>query len=129
MSLSPGFTSDEIRALVLEYERQPHGTKAAWLRGKGLKVTRFRRWRDAVLEGDLDRGLVPREGSSMMNPKQRRQSAAELARQEAREAELLARIAQLEATNEVLGKAIGLLHQLSEQEPDTPETNEPSSSS
>ena len=41
---------------------------------------------------------------------------------------MLARIEELEATNDVLGKAIGLLHKLSEHEPDTPPMSEPTSS-
>ena len=43
-------------------------------------------------------------------------------------ARLNARIEELEATKDVLGKAIGLLHKLSEHEPDTPMTSEPASS-
>lgn len=49
--------------------------------------------------------------------------------QEAENERLRARVQELEATNEALGKAIGLLHQLSEQEPGPSQTNEPSSSS
>ena len=127
MAIAPGYTDDEIRAFVHAYERQPYGSKGAWLRGQGIKIDRFYRWRDAVFDGDLDRGLVPREGSLMTPPKQRRRVARQNAQQDAENEQLRARVRELEQTNEALGKAIGLLHQLNEQEPDTPTTSEPPS--
>ena len=37
MSISPGFTAAEIREFVHEYQVQPHGQKALWLRAaRGL---------------------------------------------------------------------------------------------
>lgn len=47
-----------------------------------------------------------------------RQRARERAKQEAELARLNARVRELEETNTAPGKAIGLLHQLSEQEPE-----------
>ncbi|MSW42905.1 MAG: hypothetical protein F2842_11905 [Actinobacteria bacterium] len=44
--------------------------------------------------------------------------AAERAAHAAQLAALQARVNELEAVNDALGKAIGLLHQMSEQEPD-----------
>ncbi|MGB3354939.1 MAG: hypothetical protein WBB00_19485 [Mycobacterium sp.] len=56
--------------------------------------------------------------------------AARQARDEAELARLRARVGELEATNEVLGKAIGLLHERNAQEPDeAPPTNDPDDSS
>ena len=63
MSISAGFTTEEIREFVNEYEVQRYGQKGAWLAGRGVSYEQLRRWRAAVFEGDLDRGLIPREGS------------------------------------------------------------------
>ena len=134
MSITPGFTTAEIRELVHEYQLVAHGQKAAWLAQRGLRYHHVIKWRKAVFGGNLDRGLVPRQARGMtLPPKQRtelaKQRAAERAEHEAETERLQARIRELEETNAALGKAIGLLHQLSEQEPDTPETNGPRDSS
>jgi hypothetical protein len=55
--------------------------------------------------------------------------AAEVDRHEAELARLQARVRELEQTNEALGKAIGLLHARSEEEPDAIPTNDPGDSS
>lgn len=134
MSVSAGFTTQEIREFVHEYLVQPHGQKAVWLSGRGVSYDRLRRWRLAVFEGDLDRGLIPREGSAMAVPPGERsaverQRAREHAAHEAEVARLNDRVRELEETNTALGKAIGLLHQMSEQEPDaTPPPSAPSAS-
>ncbi|MEI8082094.1 MAG: hypothetical protein WCI74_09650 [Actinomycetes bacterium] len=134
MSISVGFTAEEIREFVHEYEVQSHGRKAAWLSAQGVSYDRLRRWRSAVFEGDLDRGLIPRHGSAMTIPpggrtSLERQRARERAAQEAEVARLNARVRELEVTNTALGKAIGLLHQLSEQEPAaTPTPTDPPAS-
>ena len=122
MSISAGFTADEIREFVLEYQALPQGRKGPWLSARGVPYERLRRWRAAVFEGDLDRALIPREGSPMTIPPSNRTSiararAAERAAHDAEVAKLNARVRELEQTNEALGKAIGLLHQRSEQEP------------
>ena len=135
MSISAGFTADEIREFVLEYQTLPQGRKGPWLTARGVPYERLRRWRAAVFEGDLDRALIPREGSPMTIPPSNRTSiararAAERAAHDAEVAKLNARVRELEQTNEALGKAIGLLHQMSEQEPAaTSTTSSPSSSS
>lgn len=135
MSISAGFTTEEIREFVHQYEVQPHGHKAIWLEGQGLSYYRLRRWRSAVFDGDLDRGLIPREGGLMTFPAEKRsaverQRAKERAAHAAEVAGLSARVRELEQTNDALGKAIGLLHQLSEQEPAAaPTTTDPSDSS
>jgi len=128
VSIAPGYTGDEVREFVYEYERQPWGTRQGWLDERGVSRDRFRRWRNTVFDGDLDRGLIPREGSRMTSPSSRRRAAKQHDEQAAENERLQARVRELEATNEALGKAIGLLHQLSEQEPGTSETSEPNSS-
>lgn len=134
MSISAGFTAEEIREFVLEYQALPQGQKGRWLAGRGVPYERLRRWRAAVFEGDLDRALIPREGSPMTVPPSNRTAiararAAERAAHDAEVAKLNARVRELERTNEALGKAIGLLHQMSEQEPAAaPTTTDPSGS-
>jgi hypothetical protein len=139
MSVSPGFTAEEIREFVYEYHRQRHGTKFAWLRERGFSEDQIRRWRKAVFDGDIDRALIPREGSPMTVPPGKRSAfersiAAERDAHAAQIAKLQARNLELEGVNAALGKAIGLLHQLNAQEPDaapttTATTNDPSGSS
>lgn len=128
MSIEPGYTDEEIRAAVYEYERLPHGTKGAWLDSQGIHRSSLSRWRNAVFDGDLARGMIPREGGVMTSPNQRRRLTRHHGQSESDNDQLRARIRELEAANEALGKAIGLLHQLNAQEPDTPETNEQPSS-
>lgn len=128
MSIAPGFTDEEVRAFVYEYERLPQGTKQKWLDKHGIGRNRIRKWRSTVFEGDLDRGLTPRVGRSITPSSHRRRIALDHAQIESDNEQLRARVRNLEATNEALGKAIGLLHQLSEQEPETPETTEPPTS-
>jgi hypothetical protein len=102
-----------------------------WLAGQGVTYHRFRRWQAAVFEGELDRGLIPREGSDVTVPPAKRTAsarmrAAEAQRHEAEIARLQARVDELEQVNEALGKAIGLLHASSEEEPDAaPATSDP----
>lgn len=130
MSISPGYTNDEIRQIVHGYEHQPFGTKRDWLQEQGVSYDRFLRWRTAVVAGDLDRGLVPRQGGAMTSPRRRRAIVdhCNAHDQQAELDRLTKRVQELEATNEAPGKAIGLLHKLNEHEPDTTRTTEPSSS-
>ena len=132
MSITVGFTAAEIVEFVYQYQRQPHGQKASWLAGQGVTPHRLRRWRAAVFDGDLDRGLIPRDGGVMSSPTERSALVreAEIAQRDAELARLQARVHELEQTNEALGKAIGLLHAINEEEPDaTPTTNDLSVSS
>jgi hypothetical protein len=134
MSITPGFTAAEICELVHEYHGLSYGRKAVWLLERDISRNRLRRWSAAVYDGDLERGLIPREDGRMTIPPGKRSAlekarAAEQARHEAEVAELTARIRKLEGSNDALGKAIGLLHSLSEEEPaDTPTTPDPSNS-
>jgi hypothetical protein len=135
VSISAGFSIAEIREFVVEYQRVPHGCKGPWLAAQGVSGGQFRRWQAAVFSGDLDRGLIPREGGEMTVPPALRNAlakvdAARQARDEAELARLRARVGELEATNEVLGKAIGLLHEMNAHEPDAAlPTNDPDDSS
>ena len=135
MSVTVGYTADEVRELVHEYYLQPYGTRGAWLEARGVTRSRIRQWYLAVFVGDLDRGLVPREGGGVTNPagmrvSRERQAARERAAHEAEVVRLNERIQQLEQVNDVLGKAIGLLHAMSEHEPDeSPTPSDPLPSS
>jgi hypothetical protein len=132
VSITAGFTAAEIVEFVYEYQRQSYGQKACWLAGQGVTSHRLRRWRAAVFDGDLDRGLIPRDGGVMSSPTERSALVreAENAQRDAELARLQARVHELEQTNEALGKAIGLLHARNEEEPDAaPTTNDPSVSS
>lgn len=135
MSIGLGLTLEEIREFVHEYHVQPYGQKGFWLAERGVTEARLRRWRSAVFEGDLDRGLIPREGGPVTVPPGKRTAlerarAAERAAHEAEVAKLTARIRELEGTNDALGKAIGLLHAMSEHEPaSSPTTPDPPDSS
>ena len=135
MSISPGFTPTEIRELVVEYQLLPYGQKGPWLAAQGVSNRQFRRWQATVFDGDLDRGLIPREGGGMTVPPAKRtaRSKAHVAKQDGDADELIrlrARVGELEATNEALGKAIGLLHAMNAEEPDAaPTTSDPDDSS
>ncbi len=134
MTVSVGFTVVETREFVHEYLLQPWGQKALWLAARGVSYNQLRRWQAAVFEGDVDRRLVPRKGSGMSVPPGKRTAlekarAAERAAHAVEVAKLNERIAQLEGTNDALGKAIGLLHALNEHEPsDAPPSSDPSTS-
>lgn len=134
MSISPGFTAAEIREFVVEYHLLPHGQKGLWRAAQGVSVRQLKRWQAAVFDGDLDRGLIPREGVAMtVSPAKRTAAAMAAAAKQDREddelARLRARVGELEATNEALGKAIGLLHALNAHEPDAAQTSFPEDSS
>jgi hypothetical protein len=135
VSISPGFTSAEIREFVVEYHLLPHGQKGLWRAAQGVSVRQLKRWEAAVFAGDLDRGLIPREGVGMRVPPAKRTAVAMAAaakqdRDDDELARLRARVGELEATNEALGKAIGLLHAMNVEEPDAaPRTSDPEDSS
>lgn len=127
MSISPGFSPSEIRELVVEYQLVPHGQKGPWLAAQGVSNRQFRRWQAAVFDGDLDRGLIPREGGAVTVPPAKRRALAQMDeakqnRDDAELARLQARVRELEAANDALGKAIGLLHEMNVHEPDATPT-------
>lgn len=135
MSITPGFTVAEIRALVHEYIQLPHGEKTPWMADQPFTYGLMKRWRIALFQGDLDRGLIPREGSPMTIHRNERTAmeksrAGEHVAHAAEVAKLSARVRELEDTNTALGKAIGLLHAINDREPATPQpkTDETSAS-
>jgi hypothetical protein len=134
LTVSVGFTAVEIREFVHEYQVQPWGQKLLWLAAQEVSYKQLRRWQLTVFEGDLDRRLVPREGGPMtVSPGKRtaleKARAAERAAHEVEVARLSERIRVLEGTNDALGKAIGLLHAMNEQEPgEDPQTSDRSTS-
>lgn len=117
-----GRTVDEVRGMVYEYERLPHGEKAQWRQARGVAQSTMNRWRDAVFEGDLDRGLVPRKSGGMASSSERRLVARYQAAHEAEVARLEERVRELQSVNDMLGKAIGLLHEMNAHEPVAPPT-------
>lgn len=132
--VSQGFTRDEIREMVHQYHLQPYGTKKTWLAKQSMTEWTFRRWRKLVFEGDLDRNLLPREHGGMARTNGElsafeKARAKEIAEHQSEVEQLKSRIRELEGTNTALGKAIGLLHELSVPEPETAQTNDPKSSS
>ncbi|MBK5238923.1 MAG: hypothetical protein JJE28_07435 [Actinomycetales bacterium] len=134
MSITPGFTSVEIREFVHEYQMVKHGQKGVWLTAHGISEEIIRRWRLAVFQGDIDRGLIPREGGVMTISPGERGALQKIRTAERNEhvqevAKLNARIRELEDISTALGRAIGLLHSLNEQEPSTtPTPSSPSDS-
>jgi hypothetical protein len=135
VSITAGFSPTEIREFVVDYQLLPYGQKGPWLAALGVSNRQFRRWQTAVFDGDLDRGLIPREGIGMTDPPAKRRAlvkadAARVDRDAAELARLQARVRELEATNEALGKAIGLLHAMNVEGPDAAQlTNDPGDSS
>src|SRR5699024_10611564 len=122
MTGTPGYTTGEIREYVQAYDLVPHGQKGAWLARQPFSRHQMQRWRMMVFEGDLQRGLVPRKaGGGTLSRGERSALAQDRAREkaehEAQIQRLQARVDELEGVNEALGKAIGLLHEMSEQEP------------
>lgn len=119
MSVTPGYTDQEIIEYVHAYDCAPHGTKQHYLTEHGLTNDRMRRWRRIVYDGNIDKGLDPRNTKGMNTSNPKRRSTAELESKRAqRIAELEGRITELEDantvlrnSNEALGKAIGLLHE------------------
>lgn len=127
MSVSVGFSAEEIGEFVFEFHAQRHGTKFAWLVARGVTYDQLRKWQLAVFDGDVDRALVPRQGSTMTTPPGKRsalqrQRDKERAAHEAEIAALAKRVKELEEANKALGKAIGLLHSMNEQGPDASPT-------
>lgn len=122
-----GFTAVEKRGFVLEYLDLPHGTKAKWLAEQQFSPNTFKHWRLAYLGGSLDHGLVPRNAETVTNSGHRlRQLERDLELKQAELERIREQNDKLQATNEALGKAIGLMQKWSEHTPgDTPTPNEP----
>ena len=126
MTLSPGYTNEQIIEIIEEYLQLPFGQKGPWLSAQSISIGMFRRWRRAYEAGTLELGLVPRASSGRngeMNEFSERSVTSALARQRAAHDEEIARMQEridaLQAGNEALGKAIGFLREQHAQEPDT----------
>ncbi|MCI1747374.1 MAG: hypothetical protein LKI24_04245 [Acidipropionibacterium sp.] len=130
MSTLAGFTAQQVREFVDAYEQAPYGTKAAWLTDNGLTRHQIARFRAAVFSGDLERHLIPREGVPMTTQARTRQHearngqtpSAQIRAQQARIDILEADLAREREISDALGKAIGLLQQISAHEPTQPQT-------
>lgn len=129
MTVTPGFTAEEITEFVRQYLAVPHGSKGQWLVGKPFTESQILRWRRAYLAGDIGRGLVPRSGLSndelLVRVREaeeelervRAERDAQVAKLDAQIVRQDAQIRMLEEGTVVLGKAFGLLQKLSSQEP------------
>jgi hypothetical protein len=120
--------------MVHQFYLQPYGTRKAWLASQPVSEWTFRKWRKLVIEGDLDRNLIPREHGGMTRTNGEwsafeKARAQEIADHQSEVEQLKNRVRELEGTNTALGKAIGLLHELNVPEPDTGQTNDPKNSS
>ena len=110
------FTAGEKADLVVAYRGVPHGKRMAWLAEHGINPHAMGRWRKAYYYGDLERELVPRDtaGMNQDDGARTRQLEQELAQERVdrlrEQREHAAEVARLQAMNEALGKAIGLLH-------------------
>ena len=129
-----GWTASEQAAFVSEYFFLPYGAKKRFLAEKGVKYSQLRAWRATYFFGDLERGLLPRETPRMGNEDvaEFKRLRAALERERAGRAEDQRRhaedrrrdaeeIERLQRSNEALGKAIGLLHELNGQQEPTGE--------
>ncbi|PCC42321.1 hypothetical protein CIK65_12920 [Brevibacterium aurantiacum] len=148
MTITVGYSTVEIRAYLTEYDMLPFGQKGKWVDTQPFSKKQLYQWMRALVAGDLDRGLIPRENGTMSFPSRRKKMTEaltsdrervlmdELAAKEkalaAKEAELARRnedIHRLEETASTLGKAIGLLHARNVSEPDATEDQQDPSSS
>lgn len=122
------YSCEEIERFVEEYLEAPRGTKKAWLDRHRPDFSRrqFEKWRRAYLAGDLAEGRVPRGpletprkvmSAQHKLKKLEKSAAAERAAYEEKIAKLETEIQTLRDGNIAMGKAFGLLQQMS-QEPE-----------
>lgn len=107
-------SAEDKREYVLAYLSTPHGLKGPYLREHGIIYSQLAKWRAALADGDLDRGLVPRHTGQMSKA-----DVAEVRRLQKRNIELEN---ELERANldlerqrmatDALGKAIGVMQKL-----------------
>lgn len=140
MTITAGYSVEEIRACLTHYDMLPFGEKGKWVDTQPFSKPQIYRWMRALVSGDLDHGLVPRQNGTMSYPSRRKsmtealtsdrervlmdQLAAKESALAAKEEELARRneeIHRLEETTSTLGKAIGLLHAKNVSEPDATE--------
>lgn len=80
MTVTPGFTAEDITGFVREYLDVPRGSRDEWLREQPFTKQQMHRWRQAYFDGDLEQGQVSHQSSS---------GAQGIAKAEAAEKELL----------------------------------------
>lgn len=129
MSLSPGFTEQEIIDAVEQYIALPWGTKTEWLSKQRFSRDQLQRWRAAYAGGDIGRSLVPRQTTSMdrVAVGRVRDLQQELAAVRAEADKLRAEVEALRDGNVALGKAIGFLHETFVHEPEASSPTTPAS--
>lgn len=119
-------TPEQKRDHVIAYLSRPHGTKGRYLAQHNLSASTIATWRRGLADGDLERGLIPRQ-TGRMTFKEVRENIALRAQLEEMQAKLDASearnnssdttIAKLKKNNEelhtaidALGKAIAIMH-------------------
>lgn len=112
------------REHVLAYLSAPHGSKGAYLRKHGILYSQLAKWRAALADGDLDRGLVPRHTGQMS-----KDDVAEVRRLQKRNAELekeldrtIMDLERQRMATDALGKAIGVMQKMHGAEYDEDES-------
>lgn len=140
MTITTGYSVAEIRSFLVQYDQIPFGQKGKWVDAQPFTRKQLYTWIRALVTGDLDRGLVPRNNDPMTYAARRKKMTEELTSDRekalmkelaAKEAALAAKekelasqgeeIRRLEETANSLGKAIGLLHARNVSEPDADE--------
>lgn len=58
-------TAEEKREHVLAYFSRPHGTKTTYLTEHGISSRAIHRWKQALADGNIEQGLIPRQTGSM----------------------------------------------------------------
>jgi transposase len=114
MATSVGWTVEEKRAIVAEYEQTPHGFKQQVLDRHGVSRSRVLRWQASRDAGVLEVGFTVRRPQ-----KTPRTESAEIARLRAENARLTAELERArrdvddrQRALEALGKATALLQEL-----------------
>ena len=107
------FTLEEKREHVLAYLECEHGLKTAYLEEHSITHHQIHRWRDALADGDLGAGLVPRNTGSMSkrDVAEVRRLQAEVARLTAERDTAVADRDRMAKAADALGKAIDVMQQ------------------
>lgn len=107
------FTVEEKREHVLAYLERGHGWKTAYLEEHSITPHQIRSWRDALADGDLGVGLVPRSTGRMSkrDVAEVRRLQAEVARLTAERDTAVADRDRMAKAADALGKAIDVMQQ------------------
>lgn len=119
--LARSLSTNQKRAYALEYAQIRHGFKTAYLRRVGIDVRTLRGWQAALVDGDLDAGLIPveavRMSKNVAREIERLTQTIETLKSDY-EQQLAAkneRIEALEKACDSLGKAINVVSKLTEE--------------